>query len=144
MLLRTWEGWLQQRGKWDFVGKRAKANRERMTSSIKKWASIPCSFGDDGFIWFRAFNARQQHTTILSITTHTTGQVHFLSGNEHVFFFLAPHQMLAPHKVSSAETSCALLLWPAVGVPETSAKPAQMIYCSWGSARQGRGALPSD
>lgn len=126
MLLRTWEGWLQQRGKWDFVGKRAKANRERMTPNTKKWNSIPCQFGDDDFIWFTAFNACQQHGTILSITTHTTGQVHFLSGNELVFFFLEPSQMLAPHKAGSAETSCALLSQPAVGVPETNAKPAQI------------------
>lgn len=144
MLLRTWEGWLQQRGKWDFVGKRAKANRERMTPNTKKWDSVPCQFGDDGFIWFTAFNACHQHATILSTTTHTTGQVHFLSGNEHVSFFLELSQMLAPHKAGSAKASCALLLQSAVCVPETSAKPAEMIYCSWGSARQGRGALPSD
>lgn len=127
MLLRTWEGWLQQRGKWDFVGKRAKANWERMTPNTKKCDSIPCQFRDDDFIWFTAFNACQQHTTILSITTHTTGQVHFLSGHELVFSFLEPSEMLAPHKAGSAEISCASLLhYTAFAVPETSAKPAQI------------------
>lgn len=98
----------------------------------KKWDSIPCQFGDDYFIWFIAFNASHQHVTNLSIATHTAGQVHFLSGNGHVFFFLEPSQVLAPHKAGSAKTSCALLLQPAVCVSETSVKQAQLIYRSWG------------
>jgi len=79
-----------------------------------------------------AFNASHQHTTVLSVTTHTAGQVRFLSGNEQVFFSLEPSQVLAPHKAGSAKTSRALLLQPAVCVSETSAKPARLIYCFWG------------
>lgn len=138
MLLRTWEGWLQQRGKRDFVGERAKANRERTTPNAKKWDSVPCQFGDDRFIWFTAFNASHQHYAILSVTTCTAGQVHFLSGNEHVFSFLEPSQVLAPHKAGSAKTSRALLLQPAVGVSETSAKLAQLTCCSWGGGLLGK------
>lgn len=151
MLLRTWEGWLQQRGKWDFVGKRLKPTGREWHHILKNGTPFHVSLGTmeslDSQHLIPASSTPlfyPSHTKGILSIIHTKGQVCFLSGNEHVLFFLKPSQMLAPHKVSSAETSCALLLQPAVCVPETSAKPAQMIYCSWGSARQGRGALPSD
>lgn len=40
---------------------------------------------------------------LISVMTHTAGQVHFLSGNEHLFFFLELSQLLAPHRAGSAK-----------------------------------------
>lgn len=140
MLLRTWEGWLQQRGKWDFVGERAKAKRERITPNAKKWDFAPCQSGDNRFIWLTALNACHQHATILSIATCTAGHVRFLSGNEHVLFFLEPRLVLAPHKAGSAKTSCSLLLQPAICDSETSVGAAPLIYCSCGVWEAGKGS----
>lgn len=105
---------------------------------------FPVNLGTNASFDFTAFNAGHQHATVLCNKTHTAGEVHFLSGNEHVFFFLEPSQVLAPHKAGSAKTSCALLFQPTVCVSETSASLAQLIYRSWGSAKQGRGTWPWD
>lgn len=64
--------------------------------------------------------------------TCTAGHVHFLSVNEHPFFFLEPSQVLAPHRAGSAQTSCALLLHSAVRVSWTSAKLTPFSYRSCG------------